>query len=876
MSRSADRLFQLLPVVYQSRDADQGYPLRALLRVVAEQVNVVEENIAQLYQNWFIETCEDWVVPYIGDLIGYRLVREAGEPAGVTSPEERRLEKLLIPRRDVANTVRHRRRKGTLALLEQLAEDAAGWPARAVEFYRLLGVAQHLNHLRLERGRTVELRDGDALDLLDGPFDRIAHTVDVRRPTSLRTRGRYDIPSIGLFVWRLRSYPCGGSPAAVGPVTGAPAYCVEEEGSHCYTFSVLGNDTPLYNRPQPEEAPSHIAEELNLPVPIRRRAFEERIAIEGHLDHSRASDAYYGSDKSLAIWAPGWPRKGAVQPIPREKIVPANLAKWHYRPQAGFVAVDPMLGRMVFGSGPPKQGVRVFYHYAFSADVGGGEYERRVPGPSLFAASHFHGDDVKDWKGLVTALGAGPVSNYLRSRFPSSTNALLLAYDGTEPSAPLRDAVLSGLNQALPDDQLFDSQRFKDIELPKEALASLAMGAQGAKLVRVNRLLLEAAYPRQIATSYAVYRVHGEGRDGAFTTINDALARWQTEQPRHAIVEVEDSGVYGERISIALGENQTLQIQAADRTRPVIRVLDWTTGPDALNIAGGRGSQFTLDGLLVAGRPVHVSGPEAAIEPTAGATPGEGDLCRLTIRHCTLVPGWGLDCDCNPARPSEPSLVLENTRTRVVIESSIVGSIEVTADEVRSEPTEIGICDSIVDATSMEGMAISSDAKTIGYARLTIARATVIGQILTHAIELAENCIFDGLVRVARRQVGCMRFCYVPPDSRTPRRYHCQPDGVVGVVNSQAEPSWTSEELLAARERERERVRPQFNSIRYGTPTCCQLAEGCAEEIVRGADDESEMGVFHDLFQPQRDANLRARLAEYTPAGTNAGVIHAS
>jgi hypothetical protein len=33
------------------------------------------------------------------------------------------------------------------------------------------------------------------------------------------------------------------------------------------------------------------------------------------------------------------------------------------------------------------------------------------------------------------------------------------------------------------------------------------------------------------------------------------------------------------------------------------------------------------------------------------------------------------------------------------------------------------------------------------------------------------------------------------------------------------------------------------------------------------------MGAFHDLMQPQRAANLRARLAEYTAAGMNAGLI---
>jgi hypothetical protein len=47
-------------------------------------------------------------------------------------------------------------------------------------------------------------------------------------------------------------------------------------------------------------------------------------------------------------------------------------------------------------------------------------------------------------------------------------------------------------------------------------------------------------------------------------------------------------------------------------------------------------------------------------------------------------------------------------------------------------------------------------------------------------------------------------------------------------------------------------------------------------EIRQGASDESEMGVFHNLFQPQREANLRARLDEYTPAGMDAGIFFAS
>jgi hypothetical protein len=50
----------------------------------------------------------------------------------------------------------------------------------------------------------------------------------------------------------------------------------------------------------------------------------------------------------------------------------------------------------------------------------------------------------------------------------------------------------------------------------------------------------------------------------------------------------------------------------------------------------------------------------------------------------------------------------------------------------------------------------------------------------------------------------------------------------------------------------------------------------CADDIKRGADDQSEMGAYHDLFQPQREANLRARLDEYTPAGMDVGIIFVS
>ena len=66
-------LYDLLPAIHRVRDAALGYPLRSLLAAISDQANELSELIAQRYDDWFIETCEDWAVPYIGDLVGARL-----------------------------------------------------------------------------------------------------------------------------------------------------------------------------------------------------------------------------------------------------------------------------------------------------------------------------------------------------------------------------------------------------------------------------------------------------------------------------------------------------------------------------------------------------------------------------------------------------------------------------------------------------------------------------------------------------------------------------------------------------------------------------------------------------------------------------------
>lgn len=724
-----DRLYRLLPAVQRIRDAGQGYPLQALLRVIAEQVNLVEDDIARLYDNWFIETADDWAVPYLADLLGYQAVEAPlGDGAGGQA-----LERVRVPRREVAHLISQRRRKGTVSLLEDLAFDVGAWPARAQEFFRLLDRAQHPNHLHVDRLGTADLRQMSVLDHCDGPFDSLAHSVDVRRIASRHRRGRYNVPSVGVQVWRMRSYP----------VTRTPAYCVEEAGAHCFTFSVLGQDAPLYRKPRPEPDAFHQADEQNLPLPLRRRD------LQAHLRED------YSANASLAVWAEQWAGQDGSEPVPVEAIVIADLGRWRYRPARGTVAIDPQRGRLMFPPEQvPKKGVRVSYHYGFAADLGGGEYPR--PG-------------------------------------------------------------------------------------------------------------------RQPALPYSVYRV-GQGGSSALPRLGDALRQWQEEAPAHAVIELMHSGVWVEPVHVRLRPGQSLVLRAADGARPVIRLIDWQTDlPDALAVEMDVGSRFALEGILLAGRPMQVSAPHdpQAYAEAAASTPACG--AELAIRHCTLVPGWGIGCDCGPERASEPSLELLGVQARVVIEHSIVGSIQVRQDEVGTDPIALQISDSIIDAAG-SGDAIGAMDAAVAHVHLTLRNSTVFGQVQVHAVALAENSLFDACLNVARRQLGCMRFCHIPCHCRSPRRYRCQPDEVVAAVRARHLPAATEQTLLGA---ERQRVRPRFQSRHYGLPGYARLLPECALEIRRGADDGAEMGVYHDLYEPQREANLRARLDQHTPAGMTVGLLFA-
>ncbi len=199
---TTDELYRLLPAVYRVRDAEQGGVLRELVDLLTGQVNVLAESLEQAYDDQFVETCAEWVAPYIGDLVGYRTLH------GVVP-------QVASPRAEVANTIRYRRRKGTVSVLEQLAARrhrlarARGRVLRAAR-----DDAVHEPHPPAGRG------DGRPPLGVRGSSSparsRRARSTASRTPAEMRRiasrAGRYNIPNVGIFLWRVAGAPAHRSP----------------------------------------------------------------------------------------------------------------------------------------------------------------------------------------------------------------------------------------------------------------------------------------------------------------------------------------------------------------------------------------------------------------------------------------------------------------------------------------------------------------------------------------------------------------------------------------------------------------------------------------------------------------------------------------
>ncbi len=360
----AAKLWHLIPAIYRALDSDpdEPGPLKEMVNRVAAQAAVLRRSIDRLWEDQSIETCDDWIIPYIGDLVATQLVA-CLDPAG--------------QRRDVAKTIYYRRRKGTVGLLEELASDIASRDARLVEFFRRLSRTRHnfdppvaradadTKFLKLEGliGAATATPMGGYADLRDvydptrigkacygasrtgSAFDEYFYTADFRR--GRQTVGWHNIPKAGVFIWRLKTY-------AVPPSTPVQ---YKQCPSPVYTFDPTGREVPLFSptwRASDAFGEHWVSpNEWELPGPIDQPLFDRDHA---HLYPDPPPPPDATDPMALAVLDGG-------SPVPLTGV-----------------SIRPGDGRLYLPGGAAGQ-LTVTYHYGFGSEIGAGPYDQRRGAP---------------------------------------------------------------------------------------------------------------------------------------------------------------------------------------------------------------------------------------------------------------------------------------------------------------------------------------------------------------------------------------------------------------------------------------------------------------------------------------------------------------
>jgi len=354
-------LFDRLPAIHKIKDEELQGPLQAYLAPVETAFNAVKDSIDALYHDLFIDTCADWVIPYIGDLLGTSHL--AGAPWTL--------------RADVADTILLRRAKGTLGAVERLAHDLTGWGAYPVELRENLVWAQALNHQRPDRGgapayaqppygrHTVirggfaTIRDPAVLAQLGTAYDTFARFPDVStvQPYQLK----YNLPNLAVFLWRLASYEVEREPTLASPT---PA-TTSSGGTFVARFFVhpLGRSVRMFGRStyDPDVRPIVLTPLDEQPSPIPRA----RLGPEPADPIGVANPAAYVEvlEYDPATVTPANPLPVTGKPIQIHvplnlftapaTIRGANLCAWEGGLAPALapneIAIDPVIGRIAIG-----------------------------------------------------------------------------------------------------------------------------------------------------------------------------------------------------------------------------------------------------------------------------------------------------------------------------------------------------------------------------------------------------------------------------------------------------------------------------------------------------------------------------------------------
>jgi hypothetical protein len=674
----------------------------------------------------------------------------------------------------VANTLSYRQAKGTLAAIEQLARDVTGWPAIGVEFFRRLIQSQNVNHVRPDNLATMSLRDADLAAQVHGPFERAAHTLEVR-PIEAGL-GRYGVLNVGLFVWRIQSYSLAFAFDAANGYAGGVVPKASAIGPGFRHLDAMGRDLQLFNRPRTEASLTELGGEATVPGPLRIRP------LAADLDGLRAGRP--GAGRYFLI-RPVIQVRLAGAAVPLERLHVCNLedrpdggggTTWRRPATAGHVLVDPILGRLALHADDEAATVETAYAYGAPHDIGAGPYDRRA--------------STAEWLGDFTPAGEPPPWQIGVTRRAEEITA---DPDQGGPVVGTLAAAIEAWN------------------------AQATAGARG-----LIAMMDSASHPEDLTPDELIVRLPGGAR------LAIVAAGWPTEA-----------------IGGGAHRREPGRLAAQDRRPHVasdLRVRGEAEGEEA-------GGVLILEGVLLEGK-VQVE---------------SGDLGRLELRGSTLGAG--------AMALGDGVVVLggaagDNLRLGLHVERCVTGAVR--GGQAAGRFTFCGSLvgeDRIADGDPL-AMPLVIDAPA---ADLAVGAATVFGRTRGRTLE-ADDSIFVAPLEIARRQEGCLRFCYVPETSRTPRRYRCTPDLQLAQAREALGAAFGAADEAAIRER----IRPVFTSTIEGRYAFGQLAQRCPPEIARGGEGGGEMGALNELGQPMRIANIRDALDEYLPFGLSAGLVFAT
>jgi hypothetical protein len=376
MSQNGNRLYHLLPAIYRQRDEMTGLPLQALLAVIENEFNKLESDMDAAYDNWFIETCDAWVIPYLAALVGIEDQTVFEQP-------------LLGQRRLVANHIAYQRRKGMVSILGHITRDVSGWYAYGADLSKRVAQTPHVKNVKPSQGKTLDLRQSEQVALLGTAFDSAARSVDVRRvdaeTQSRSLPGLVSPNALALYLWRTKTYPVRQAEAA--PVRG-------QERTGRFTFDPLGRDLSLFIQPEAIDNLNEPMHPGHFPQPLTRALLQADLHETGRrtgrldfsLEDEQASSRYYGPQREFAIWVKG--RLIPASEILSGEISSANTAYWlglmnvlmgQGEKKKKTVVVDPETGYFLLAQPAAPKEVIVNYTYGFGADLGSGPFVPAKP-----------------------------------------------------------------------------------------------------------------------------------------------------------------------------------------------------------------------------------------------------------------------------------------------------------------------------------------------------------------------------------------------------------------------------------------------------------------------------------------------------------------